>query len=657
MRQTNAQSAVSYQPGDEKPIEAINWNEFQDERDLEFWNRLTTNFWLPEKVPVSNDKDTWRKMTEQEKTATMRVFTGLTLLDTIQGSVGAISMIPDAQSRHEEAVYANIAFMEAFASGTRLLTTQGWKPIEDIKESDNVLQFDPDSSVFSFVNPQVVPSHFAEKVYKFASLSDSFVQVVSEGHRVMYGVRNEHGVEIRTNEASIVAQMLENEEYAKYMLFFSGSYFTQGEFDVENYEEREKVKVQTLLYMRGAFTGASDDGKTHTYIINKSNEDEDEDKEIQNILINGQLSYISTDDAFIVSVPRELSGDNGLVRIEDILPIEEIPHATYDIGSTIYSSVIRWSNRIQWHGNDVAILNKEDTDYMVALGAILGIHTEPTAQEDGTFAVWYSPNGWVRGDLINVEEVEPQEVYCVQVPSTYLLTRYGDSSSAVISGNCVHAKSYSNIFMTLASTEEINDAFRWSEDNDYLQNKAKLILDKYKSDDPLKRKIASVMLESFLFYSGFYLPLYFAAHAKLTNTADIIKLIIRDESLHGVYIGLKYQQQVAKLSQEEQDEYKMFAYELLDELFDNENKYTESVYDDIGWTEDVKAFLRYNANKALNNLGYEALFPVDSTQASSAVLGYLSPTGDENHDFFSGSGSSYVIGKTEEMDEDDWDFD
>src|SRR3546814_13228792 len=43
----------------------------------------------------------------------MRVFTGLTLLDTIQGTVGTVSLIPDAITPHEEAVYTNIAFMES----------------------------------------------------------------------------------------------------------------------------------------------------------------------------------------------------------------------------------------------------------------------------------------------------------------------------------------------------------------------------------------------------------------------------------------------------------------------------------------------------------------------------------------------------------------
>ena len=85
-------------------------------------------------------------------------------------------------------------------------------------------------------------------------------------------------------------------------------------------------------------------------------------------------------------------------------------------------------------------------------------------------------------------------------------------------------------------------------------------------------------------------------------------------------------------------------------------EYTESIYDEIGWTEDVKRFLRYNANKAMNNLGYDGLFPVEETRVSAAILASLNPGGDENHDFFSGSGSSYVIGKAETTTDDDWDF-
>jgi len=94
-------------------VQAINWNRIQDDKDLEVWNRLVNNFWLPEKVPLSNDIQSWATLTPEERQTTMRVFTGLTLLDTIQGTVGAVSLIPDAITPHEEAVYTNIAFMES----------------------------------------------------------------------------------------------------------------------------------------------------------------------------------------------------------------------------------------------------------------------------------------------------------------------------------------------------------------------------------------------------------------------------------------------------------------------------------------------------------------------------------------------------------------
>lgn len=220
----------------------------------------------------------------------------------------------------------------------------------------------------------------------------------------------------------------------------------------------------------------------------------------------------------------------------------------------------------------------------------------------------------------------------------------------------VHARSYSSIFSTLCSTRDVDDAYRWSEENEFLQKKSSLILDEYSSDDPLKKKIASVFLESFLFYSGFYLPMYWSSRAKLTNTADLIRLIIRDEAVHGYYIGYKFQKAYNERSEAEQKEIKDFAFSLLLDLYDNETKYTESLYDCVHLTEDVKKFLHYNANKALMNLGFEALFPASVTDVNPAILSALSPNADENHDFFSGSGSSYVIGKAVTTEDEDWDF-
>ncbi|MGC1035005.1 class 1b ribonucleoside-diphosphate reductase subunit beta [Pantoea agglomerans] len=220
----------------------------------------------------------------------------------------------------------------------------------------------------------------------------------------------------------------------------------------------------------------------------------------------------------------------------------------------------------------------------------------------------------------------------------------------------VHARSYSSIFSTLCNTQDVDAAYQWSEENAPLQNKARIILKHYQADDPLKKKIASVFLESFLFYSGFWLPMYWSSRGKLTNTADLIRLIIRDEAVHGYYIGYKYQQALVAADDLRREELQQFAYDLLLALYENEVAYTEALYADVGWVEEVKTFLHYNANKALMNLGYEALFPAELTAVNPAILSALSPNADENHDFFSGSGSSYVMGKAVETEDEDWNF-
>ena len=306
----------SYRHDPAARLRPINWNRIGDDKDLEVWNRLTANFWVPEKVPLSNDLPAWEKLTQEEQTLTMRVFTGLTMLDTVQATVGEICQIQDAITEHEEAVYTNIAFMQA-----------------------------------------------------------------------------------------------------------------------------------------------------------------------------------------------------------------------------------------------------------------------------------------------------------------------------------VHARSYSSVFSTLTSTPEIDDAYRWAVDNDLLQERCKKVLVHYYGDDPLKRKVASTLLSSLLLYAGFYLPLHFSVHATLTNTADMIRLILRDKAVHGYYSGYKYQRGLETQSQ--------------DEL---ELQYSGELYEPLGLMDDVAVFVRYNANKALMNLGYPARFSPEETEVNPEILAALAPGSDENHDFFSGSGSSYVIGKGEDTSDDDWNF-
>lgn len=220
----------------------------------------------------------------------------------------------------------------------------------------------------------------------------------------------------------------------------------------------------------------------------------------------------------------------------------------------------------------------------------------------------------------------------------------------------IHARSYSSIFSTLCSSEEIDEAYRWAVGNDVLQQRVTTVLCEYESEDPLKRKIAATMLSSLLLYAGFYLPLYFASRGKMMNTADMIRLILRDKAIHGYYSGYKFQRGLELRRENDKKNLEKFTMNLLDTLYDLEVEYSGQIYEGFDFHDDVFDFVRYNANKALMNLGYPAKYSEEETHVSPEILAALSPAADENHDFFSGSGSSYIMGKSVETDDDDWDF-
>ena len=132
-------------------------------------------------------------------------------------------------------------------------------------------------------------------------------------------------------------------------------------------------------------------------------------------------------------------------------------------------------------------------------------------------------------------------------------------------------------------------------------------------------------------------------------------MIIRDESVHGTYIGYKFQLAFNELSEKEQEELKDWMYDLLLSLYENEEGYTESLYDAVGWTEEVKTFLRYNANKALMNLGQDPLFPDSAEDVNPIVMNGIS-TGTSNHDFFSQVGNGYLLGAVEAMQDEDYHY-
>ncbi len=114
------------------------------------------------------------------------------------------------------------------------------------------------------------------------------------------------------------------------------------------------------------------------------------------------------------------------------------------------------------------------------------------------------------------------------------------------------------------------------------------------------------------------------------------------------------QQLIENYPEDVRAEMELFTYDLFDELLENEIEYTRELYDRLGLSNDVINFVKYNANKALNNLGYEARY--EHGEVNPIVINGLD-TKSKSHDFFSTKGNSYKKAIVEPIRDEDFIFD
>ncbi|MHA8137653.1 class 1b ribonucleoside-diphosphate reductase subunit beta [Lactobacillaceae bacterium Scapto_B20] len=220
----------------------------------------------------------------------------------------------------------------------------------------------------------------------------------------------------------------------------------------------------------------------------------------------------------------------------------------------------------------------------------------------------------------------------------------------------IHAKSYGTILTSLNDQDTVNQAFEWMNNNPRMQYKVKRINKVYQNGNNLEKKVASVFLEGILYYTNFFTPLWYRGNNRLANLSEVIKLVIRDESVHGTYLGYKFQLAFNELAADEQVKLRKWMDKLLDDLLKNEFAFTEEVYGPIGLADDVKQFVRYNANKAYQNMGFDSIFSHAEIKDINPIVMNGISTETANHDFFSQVGAGYLMGNAESMDNNDYQF-
>jgi ribonucleoside-diphosphate reductase, beta subunit len=584
-QQTHTASGLPLVQVDDEVLleEPINWNRIEDPKDLEVWNRLINNFWIPEKIPLSNDIPSWSTLTDEEKLTTVRVFAGLTLLDTIQAKVGAISLIPDAITPHEAAVYSDISLMEALHAksyssifSTLISTSEIDEAFRWSKENEHlqkkariILSYyhgnDPEKKKiastllesFLFYSGFFMPFWWASKA-KLTNTADIIRLILRDE-----ALTDDH--ELLTPFGWVnISEVDENTTIAQYNKDDGSIEFVKPVKVSHHHEDR------TWLF-------ESSDGKVRQSVSPHHRMYVEKDKKPLVIEADNLTNSVLSDVSFRLSGTKVDSGNGFVFTDYSADEVELVEGLSRDLDSlslsglngalTYLESVLGREITTRDSTTNVSTKHKSTVDWIQAACALLGYTASyrienSSDNESDLYRVRISRNpchSSYSGASIARTENGPAEVYCVQVPSTFLVTR--NQGSVTITGNCVH----------------------------------------------------------------------------------------------GYYIGYKFQIAYNNSTPERQKELYDFTVNMVHDLMENEIKYTESLYDGLGLTEYVKPYLKYNANKALNNLGFEGIYSPEESQPPIQILASLNPAGEENTDFFSGV-PTYVMGDVESTTDDDWDF-
>jgi ribonucleoside-diphosphate reductase beta chain len=213
----------------------------------------------------------------------------------------------------------------------------------------------------------------------------------------------------------------------------------------------------------------------------------------------------------------------------------------------------------------------------------------------------------------------------------------------------IHSNSYQYIVEALLPTERRNEIYDFWRSDATLKKRCLNIIEHYQryvdtgeEEDYLYALFADYLLEGLYFYNGFQFFYTLCTRQMMNGTADVIKLIQRDEQIH-VYL-------FQKLMQEAMTEFSFSKDKLMEMV-------NEAVNQEIEWTNHIthgeilgispgstEMYTKYLADLRLKNIGLEPLYGVSTSPYKH--LEKVADIGSEAHtkaNFFETTTTSYMM--------------
>lgn len=628
---------------------AINWNDIEDELDNAVWEKLTSLFWLDTRIHIEEDKEQWESLSNVEQEQLNRLLVLLTNLATYQSMEAGEIIRQSERSQQEIAIINNLQF-------TEMVNTKAYNRILQVFNDNKNLQewfdwVDNDEQVLNYLQEiDTIYQSTAATRKRFMSLCvEGLMNIAYLSYPIQLSIEKSF-----INMGQMLDMVIQNEAVHCYYLNHKVKLLLREmsqkevsvfrEWAVQTVDKLTRIAIQMIIkYYQ--------DERSPEIAINLVKQ------EANHILASVELEDIYQVDSEKIAIInaklnrlRQLNLQNSGVKVSNVM-IDRMTEEDYDFQEdAMLHKTMNWQ------------IDEDELDEYV--------------WDKATAQFWLDTRVPVSNDLLDWKQLSDIEKRVVKkaVGGLALLDTLQSEEGlysikkgartqkelAVLSDftfmESIHAKTYGTILISLNTFKDIEELYDWMNNDPRMQFKAQKVNEVYQSGTPMQVKVASVFLEGILYYSNFFIPLWYRGQNKLANLAELIKLVIRDESVHGTYLGYKFRQDFDALSSAEQEAFLDWMYTYLDELLENEFAYTEEVYSEIGLADDIKTFVKYNANKSLQNMGFGIYFEEATANAVNPIVMNGISIETANHDFFSQVGAGYLMGEAEAMTDDDYDF-
>lgn len=408
--------------------------------------------WKHDEVNMTNDGiDFNTRMPMAEKFIYTRVLQKLIFLDSLQGrapflTFGQIATLPEL----ENVILTWTYFEGCLVPETEVLTTNGWKRIDQITLDDKVMASDI-NGVGNFVNPKEIHIYdYNDNISKF------------EGKNVSQFVTKQHRMLLQDRKGKRFVKRVQDIETPSNVLTYG---MVNALSNTKNNERKLTTYERFLIVLQA-------DGSIYKEYTN-------EDGKVINKNRNGKNGFISTTFSFkkerkinrLVEILKELNFEYTLVNYEnnkeqtlitvkvpndliisksfnDWITLEEL---TYDFSREFINELKYWDG---WDyenptfGYDTA--NQENAKLVEIIGFIGGYKTSFNIQksneinEKDCYRLTFNSkkNYSARNKIIRTEEYYNGKVYCLSVEGEFFTIRHNGKVS--ITGNCKHSRTYTH---------------------------------------------------------------------------------------------------------------------------------------------------------------------------------------------------------------------